>query len=224
MPYKIDIKSCYSVLMKHPTPIPLIDTIDNLSDANPSNPGLAAVIDFLRQYSANKATFESYRRETERLLQWAQYIANKCILTLQRDDIITYIEFCLDPPTSWIGTTRAPRFIEQQGARIPNPKWRPFVVSISKRSHKMGDVPDKIAYQLSQKAIREIFSVLSSFYNYLVQDEKISNNPVALVRQKSKFMQTQQSKATVMRLSEKQWQHCLRCAQIMADHDPAKHE
>jgi site-specific recombinase XerD len=211
-------------MAKYPLPIPLIDTLENFSvDQVTDNQGLAAVIDFLQQYSANKATFESYRRETERLLQWGQFIAQKCILTLKRQDLHDYIEFCLDPPKSWIGTKRVPRFIEHQGQRLPNSQWRPFVVSVTKRDHKLGALPDKGEYQLSQKAIQEIFTVLSSFYNYLVLDEKVSNNPVALIRQKSKFIQKQQTQPTVMRLSERQWQQCLSCAQTLADIEPNKH-
>jgi site-specific recombinase XerD len=110
------------------------------------------------------------------------------------------------------------------GIKIPNPKWRPFVATISKRDFKDGARPDKKNYQLSQKSIREIFTVLSSFYNYLLISEKVSLNPITLIKQKSKFLQKRQQQTTVMRLTEKQWQYCLQVVREMAVKNPEKHE
>src|SRR5262249_15395494 len=140
------------------------------------------VLEYLKQYDGNRSTFDAYRRETERLLQWSALISKKSILDLKRQDIQEYIEFCLDPPVSWIGTSRTPRFIERGGIRIANPRWRPFVATVSKQDHKSGKKPDKYKYSLSQKAIQEIFTVLGSFYNYLLPEEKVFMNPAALIR------------------------------------------
>ncbi len=213
-------------------PSPLIDSLEQFKQDSfelPQNPSYAAndyfaVIEYLKQYDGNKATFESYRREIERLLQWSWYIEQKSILKLKRQDIENYIGFCLNPPRSWIGTKKVARFIERNGIRKANSKWRPFVVTVSKRDFKNGDRPDKNNYQLSQKSIREIFTVLGSFYNYLLIDEKVTVNPIALIKQKSKYLQKRQHQATVMRLSEKQWQTCLQVAKELADENPEKHE
>jgi site-specific recombinase XerD len=215
---------------KFPIPLPVIDGInencfDKLSNDSIINQNdLGAILEYLKQYDGNKATFDAYRREIERLLQWSWLIAKKSIFDLKRQDIQEYIEFCLNPPKSWIGTKRVSRFSERNGTRIPNPKWRPFVATISKRDFKNGERPDKNNYQLSQKSIREIFTVLGSFYNYLLMDEKITANPVALIKQKSKYLQKRQQQATVMRLSEKQWQTCLEVARELADKNSEKHE
>lgn len=223
-------------MTKLPIPQPLFDTIENFEDITLNNHcaatqaltfaqnDYAAASDFLKQYSGNKATFESYRREVERLLQWAWLIVNKSILVLKRADIEEYISFCLKPPKAWIAIQRAHRFINKDGERIPNPDWKPFVVTVKKFDHKKGVEPDKNLYQPSQKSVQEIFTVLGSFYNYLILDEKISSNPVALIKQKSKHFQKRQSKASVMRLSELQWQMCLETAQELANTDPEKHE
>jgi len=215
-----------------PLPSPLIDSLEHVKQHNIESiksPGFAlndypAAIEYLKQYDGNKATFESYRREIERLFQWSWYIEKKSILELKRQDIENYISFCLNPPKSWIGTKRVSRFVDRNGARIANPKWRPFVATVSKRDFKNGERPDKNNYQLSQKSIREIFTVLGSFYNHLLMDEKVTVNPVALIKQKSKYLQKRQQQATVMRLSEKQWQTCLEVARELADENPEKHE
>jgi hypothetical protein len=52
------------------------------------------------------------------------------------------------------------RFTERAGIRKANPRWRPFVASITKQDHKHGGKADKYKYCLSQKAIQEIFVIL----------------------------------------------------------------
>lgn len=219
--------------MKYPLPRPLIDTLEYISSTQNILPkewpffslqDHAECTSFLKQYTGNNATFESYRREIERLIQWAWLIEKKSILELKRADIEKYMIFCLHPPRSWIGLKITPRFITRNGIRTYNPSWRPFVITVSKADHKNGIKPDKINYQLSQKAIREIFTVLSSFYNYLILEEKVPINPVALVKQKSKYIQKRQQQAQVMRLSETQWRTCIDVAKEMADKDPKKYE
>lgn len=78
--------------LKLTIPKPIIDTLDHIDDHvneilnNPSylsNDFLIA-IDFLKQYKNNKATFESYRREVERLIQWSWLVNKKSILLLKR--------------------------------------------------------------------------------------------------------------------------------------------
>ena len=217
---------------KFPIPKPLIDTLAQLNGKDSlklelpsfSSNDLVFSLDFLKQYSGNNATFESYRREVERLLQWSCLIAKKSILEIKRQDIEEYIAFCLKPPKSWIGNKRVARFIERGGVRAANPKWRPFVATVSKQDFKKGGKPDKNKYQLSQKSIREIFTILSSFYNYLVLEEKISINPVSLIKQKNKYLQKQQTQKSVMRLTENQWQYCLNTVKEMAIDNPEKHE
>ena len=215
-----------------PTPKPLIDTCEQLKEKNwqtfvpPSFApyDLSCVLDYLKQYDNNKSTFESYRRETERLIQWAWLIEKRSLLDLKRQDIENYIQFCLNPPKSWIGYKKVSRFIIRNDERIPNPGWRPFVATVSKIDHKNGLKPDKQNYQLSQKAIREIFTVLSSFYNYLALEEKVSINPIMLIKQKSKYIQKNQQQPQVMRLSVKQLQTCLDTVKEMAINAPDKHE
>lgn len=214
------------------TPKPLFDTLDYLKAPHPvletlsiqEKTDYALGIDFLKQYHGSKATFESYRREVERLYQWSLQIVKTSPLNLKRSDIEEYIEFCMHPPKSWIGDKRVSRFKNKEGLRIVNPDWRPFVVSVSKMDHKRGIKADKSDYQLSQKSVREIFTVLSSFYQFLLLEEHISSNPVALIRQKSKYIRKQQTKAVVPRLTETQWQHCIDIAKQLADEAPEQHE
>jgi len=208
-----------------PLPSPLIDTLE-LIKANKPIPSTIlfqedwkCVLGFLKQYDGNQQTFNAYRRELERLLQWSWLIIKKSILTLKREDIGDYLQFCLKPPKSWIGTKRLYRFVDKDGKRIPNSKWRPFVATVTKTEHKEGVAPDKSKYHLSPKAIREIFTVLNSFYNTLLIEEKVTINPVMLVKQKSRYIQKQQTQKQILRLTDEQWEICVKTINEMAENN-----
>lgn len=215
---------------KNKLPIPLFDVLDNINN-NPI-PSLTKqqfadfnqALAFLKSYTGNIGTFNSYRREIEKLLQWSWLITNKTIKELKRNDLENFIVFCQKPPKSWIGITQQPRFIEKLGLRIPNPKWRPFITTISKVEQRKGADPKQKKFSLSHGTIKECFAILSSFYNYLLQEEYVVANPVALIRQKSKFIRKQQGSTKIRRLSALQWQYVINTAKDMANTNPALHE
>jgi len=179
---------------------------------------------FLISYNGNATTFNAYRREIERLLHWTWLIACKSVCDLRRSDIEAYLQFCQKPPETWIGLSKVPRFIEKDTARIPNPEWRPFVATVSKSDHRLGKEPDRHRYSLSSKALREIFTVNSSFYNFLIQEEYTEVNPVQHVRQKSRYFTKVQGKAQIRRLSPLQWHYVIETAAQMAASQPEKHQ
>jgi site-specific recombinase XerD len=222
-------------------PIPLFDTLENshsntdktivhyfpeklcntLMDAKQD---YRYASEFLYSYRGSEATYTAYRREIERLLQWSWYIAKKSLKELRRIDIEQFIEFCQSPPNEWIGVKNVARFLDKEGLRIPNPEWRPFVVNITKSAHRLGETPQTKNYFLSQKALQAIFSISSSFFNYLIQEEYALFNPVAQIRQKSKFLRKFQGKAPIRRLSELQWVYVIETAEKLAAKDPDEHE
>ncbi|MDP3269492.1 MAG: tyrosine-type recombinase/integrase [Legionella sp.] len=181
-------------------------------------------LNFLKSYTGSQGTFNSYRREAERILQWSWLIKNKTIAELKRDDIEQYIHFCQNPPKSWISLKKVPRFIEQNGTRIPNKEWRPFVVTLGKSAIKSGQTPSVEQFSISQGATQEIFAILSTYFNFLIAEEYIPTNPVALIRQKSKFIRKRQQNAPVRRLSLIQWNEVLYAAEVLAADSPEKHE
>src|SRR5207253_560728 len=123
-------------------------------------------------------TFNGYRRELERLLQWSWLVQKKSILSLKRADIEDFIEFCQAPYKSWIGTKIVARFQNKDIERRPNPEWRPFIAKISKKAHQDGQQAEKIDFSLSQQGIKILFAVLSSFYNFSIQEEVTELNPL----------------------------------------------
>jgi len=221
--------------MNEETPIkfePIFDSIDYLDNRTSFNHlskaynhnDIKQSLFFLKAYKDSQGTFNSYRREIERLLHWSTLIKHKSLGELKRTDIEDFIGFCQKPPKSWIGIKKVPRFIEQEGLRIPNQKWRPFVATISKAAYRKGERPDTKKFRLSHDSIKELFAILSAFYTYLLQEEYVYVNPVALIRQKSKFIRKQQGQVKIRRLSELQWQYTIKTAKELAEKDADTHE
>ncbi|OGT60868.1 MAG: integrase [Gammaproteobacteria bacterium RIFCSPHIGHO2_12_FULL_45_12] len=179
---------------------------------------------FLYAYRGSAETFKAYRRETERLLQWSWFLRKKTLKSLRRNDLEAFLEFCQAPPKDWIGVKHVPRFIERDGLRAANPLWRPFIAAIGKKAHRDGEVPNTKSYTLSQSALQAIFAILSSYFNYLEQEEYTFGNPIAQIRQKSKFLRKHHGKKTIRRLSELQWAYIIETAELMAKENPRLHE
>lgn len=178
---------------------------------------------FLLSYRGSIDTFNSYRRDIERFLQWCFFKSNKTVKQIKRTEFEAFLSFCQNPPISWIATTVEDRFTEINGEKTPNKKWRPFVVKISKTETKAGDVPNKKNYELSEKGFRALFAIIGSFYNYLIQEEYTLINPTLLIRQKSKFFKKRKSLQPVRRLSELQWGYVIETAEMMAQENSDQH-
>ena len=214
-----------------PLPIPLFDTLEHfnkaiehvhLPDLTDGNATLDYhhSVNFLYSYRGSLATFNSYRREIERLLQWCWFTQRKSLKHLTKTSFESFLEFCQSPPKHWIGTQQVDRFIIKDGLRIPNPEWRPYVAAVSKKAFRDGKIPNIKSYALSTSALQAIFSILSSFYNYLEQEDYVTVNPVSQIRQKSKFLRKRHLKAPVRRLSELQWAYVIETAELMAKENP----
>lgn len=221
------------------SPHPIIDTLEHTQDPFRSRDFSVSHITelknadadyeyalrFLYSYNGSTATFNSYRREVERLLQWCWQVEHKSLVEIKRNDIEGFIEFAMAPPASWVGFKQVARFKNKQGLRVANPDWRPYVIASKKADDRdsssyLNDAPQ---YKSSQKSVQATFAILSSFFNYLMQEEYLESNPVALIRQKSKFIQRNQYQEQVRRISNLQWDTVIDTAERMAEED-AVHE
>lgn len=175
-------------------------------------------LNFLYSYRGSKETFNAYRREIERLLQWSWFVRKNAALKHNRNDFEAFIEFCIKPYKRWIGTKAVARFkSNESNERCPNPFWRPFEASIDKQSVKNGKRPTKDDYICSQKTLKGIFAVLSSFYTYCLQEDIVKTNPVVLIRQKSKFIRKNETAPVIRRLSDLQWRTVIETAEKKAE-------
>ena len=215
-----------------PTPSPLIDNLNELGNplaetrlALGRYPWLKAIAGaeddllhtfaFLQSYNGSTATFNSYRREIERLLQWAFVIKQTSLQELHRQELEEFVRFCQAPPAPWIALQQAPRFVNRNGERLSNPQWRPFIGESTGSS---------LNAELSQKSLQSLFSVLSTYFNYLLQEDYLKVNPISLIRQKSKFLQKHAYQAPIRRISNLQWDYVLETVEQMAQENPGEHE
>ncbi len=227
---------------KRSSPIPIFDNLDHMGnpfkrkqfDIETVAPKACRIIGasidyeyalkFLYSYNGSSATFNSYRRELERLLQWSWLVQECAAISLKREDIEEFIRFCISPPLAWIGTKNVARFKMNNGERIVNIEWRPFVSSVSKTEYRAGKASTEKDFLFSQSAIKAIFTALSSFYGYIYEEGLTESNPVSLIRQKSKFVRKDQNRAIVRRISNFEWDYVLETAELMASENPDAHE
>ena len=198
--------------MPNPFKNPVIE-VKNISTAKPegAQSDYQYASEFIFSYRGSPDTFSTYRREIEHFLHWSWLIAKKSIKSVLRQDIEAYIEFSKSPPLTWIGSKNVSRFVNRAGERLPNDAWRPYVSSNGE-------------YVLSQAATQSLFSVLSSFYNFLIQENYVYANPVSQMRQKSKYLRKHQSQGKIRRLSPLQWDYVIETAELLASDDPKTHE
>jgi len=209
-------------------PKPLFDTLDEMPNpfkhpvtelpdvAGASLPGDAEAdfqlaSEFIFSYRGSPDTFSTYRREIEHFLQWLWLVSSKPLKQVSREDIERYVEFSRQPPAGWVGHKNVARYLNREGLRKANPDWRPYVTTAPQ-------------YVLSQNALQSLFSVLSSFFNFLIQENYLTANPVAQIRQKSKFIRKRQGQTKIRRLSPLQWNYIIETAEQMATENPAIHE
>lgn len=200
---------------------PLFDDTDRLLDevAIAPTPGVSLhtqtedfriCVNFLVSYNRVPETFKSYRREIERLCHWSWRIKRKSISELTSEDVSDFIQFCKHPPAEWVSTTHSRRFVKSLDGgplRVPNNKWRPFVCKGGQDKHN-----------LTSRSLQAIYSILSTFYNYLVQKERIGYNPVSQIRQKTALISTVATHQ-VMRLSMEQWKAMLETADQISENE-----
>lgn len=89
---------------------------------------LAALHAWLAQRQPGSATWRAYRKEGERLLLWALWVAGKPVSSLDAADLTAYQAFLAAPPAGWTAPRGTPRWHDD---------WRPFEGPLSDRSAAM---------------------------------------------------------------------------------------
>lgn len=119
-----------------------------------------AIKTFLLDYKDSKLTYRSYLKEIERLVLWCIHVPKITISDLKREHLLEYREFLLNPTPKplWCGDKKSK--LTKSGEF--NIEWRPFVAG------------------LSGPTARKVTSILDSFFNYLVQNNYLAGNPMAV--------------------------------------------
>jgi integrase/recombinase XerD len=127
-----------------------------------ANTDADAIRVWLARYLDTKATFDSYRKEAERLLLWSVLEMGKPLSSLSHEDFLVYQHFLADPKPSsrWIMTDR-------KVAR-DDPKWKPF------------------AGPLSPTSQRQAIVILNNMFSWLVNAGYLAGNPLSLSRNRQR--------------------------------------
>lgn len=168
---------------------------------------LEALRSFLNEYSKSEGTLRVYQRECERLYLWSWFQLGKPVSSLVREDFEGYIDFLKDPQPKdlWCGA-KAPRESEA---------WRPFVGP------------------LGTPAVRTALAALNSMMTWYVDAGYLAGNPLGLIRQKLKKMESQALDAGAMWrpdedakverfLDEEMWAAVTKAVELMPKATPAE--
>lgn len=121
-----------------------------------------AVKVWLSRFSDTKTTFDSYRKEAERLLLWSTMQRHKPLSSLTHEDFIAYQDFIADPQP-------ANRWVMQHRKRSrTDPNWRPFSGPLSPTSQ------------------RQAIIILNSLFTWLVNAGYLAGNPLSLSRNRQR--------------------------------------
>lgn len=184
---------------------------------------------FLQSYSGQATTFKAYRTQVERLALWSWIVAGKALTDLRRSDAEQYLQFCMSPPADWVGADVRKRFLIKDGAYVPNPQWTPFSMPPRKAEARAalatGRELAKQPYRMAQASVKLLFTVCSSFFDFLVQDGRTELlNPFRAIKQKSRFVQTTRVVSRGRCMTQLQWDYVFETAERMAQEDPERHE
>ncbi|CBW76724.1 Hypothetical protein RBRH_01891 (plasmid) [Mycetohabitans rhizoxinica HKI 454] len=120
---------------------------------------LDAVRAWLSNYADTKTTFDTHRKEAERLLLWAVVQRGKPLSLLTHEDLQQFNAFLADPQP-------ASRWVSATGGKYPrgDARWRPFNGPLSAASQRQARV------------------ILNGLFTWLVDAGYLRSNPMALLR------------------------------------------
>jgi len=150
----------------------LPDHLDGRTGSNRSTMGhaqIAAQTDiealkaWLARFLDTRTTFDSYRKESERLLLWATLELGKPLSSLTHEDLLVYQRFLADPQP-------AERWVMKSGRKWSrfDPDWRPF------------------AGPLAPTSQRQAIIILNTMFSWLVNAGYLAGNPLSLSRQRQR--------------------------------------
>lgn len=175
---------------------------------------------FLNSYSASPDTYKSYRREVERLLQWCWFVAKSRLVDIDRSTFEEYLKYAFSPPDNMVAYKSVPRFEEKSGVLVANNNWRPYLMRPTKMQKNLSLPNQNKEYQMTPSARKALFAGVSTFCTYLLQEDYLNKNPVALLRQKSRYITRVQTETITRKLTDLQWEQVVFEVSAKADSDP----
>lgn len=128
-----------------------------------ANTDIDAIKAWLARFQDTRTTFDSYRKEAERLLLWSTVERGKPLSSLTHEDLLLYQNFLADPKP-------AARWVMKPGRKWSraDPGWRPFAGPLAPISQRQSVV------------------VLNTMFSWLVTAGYLAGNPLSLSRQRQR--------------------------------------
>jgi integrase/recombinase XerD len=127
-----------------------------------ANTDIDAIRVWLARYLDTKTTFDSYRKEAERLLIWSVSELGKPLSSLTHEDLLVFQRFLANPQPEhkWI--------MQSRKVARDDERWRPF------------------AGPLSPTSQRQAFVILNGMFSWLVNAGYLAGNPLSLSRNRQR--------------------------------------
>ena len=163
-----------------------------------------AISGWLLRHQGSPHTFDSYKREAERLLAWC-VSRSQTLSMLMAEDLVAYQQFLQDPqPRETWCLQSAPRYL---APGVANPDWQ----SLRRPARYLADGSPNPAWRplvsgLSPSAAKQAVTILFGLFEYLCAIGYLAGNPLRAARTRA----TRSRNQTVQRyLGQESWQFVL---------------
>lgn len=138
-----------------------------------ANTDAQAVQEWLSLQQDNWLTYRAYMKEAQRLHAWALRVQSVCLSDLTSSHLAQYRSFLRDPQPreDWVADKVYERF---------HPAWRPFVVRYENKASltEMGKMQRVPVYGLSDRSIKQAFTVIKRMFNWLTSQRYLETSPM----------------------------------------------
>lgn len=170
-----------------------------------------------RKGARSQDTFLGLRGEWERFLLWMVY-KEKELKDVNVDDVIAYLDFCGEPPVSWVSHVATRRY-KPNG--LANTEWRPFYVPGSDKLSRRNSEKQTIRRSRAQPSIARQFSFLNTLFNELLEEGLITKNPVPKARRESPVVVHNTEERPPKMFSKDYWHTLFTELEGLANKDPS---
>ena len=153
-----------------------------------ANTDIDAITAWLARVTDSPNTFNSYRKEAERLLLWSTIAARKPVSSLTHEDLLAYQQFLENPQPKAEWVMQSSRKVARS-----HRDWRPF------------------AGPLSSTSRRQAIIILNTMFSWLVSAGYLAGNPLSLSRQRTRKARPQITRY----LDDEIWSEVRRCIESL---------
>lgn len=132
---------------------------------------------FLDIYNDSPATFNRFRSEIQRFLNYLWVVTGRTLPQVDTDTVRGYLKTLSNPPKNQIARGIYPAFVDQAGARAPHEKWRPFVIR---------STDEKAKYHVSQASLNASSAALATLFRYLIECDYLAKDPMIGLRRRDR--------------------------------------